>query len=435
MTYTTTRTKWIVSLLAGAALAGLALFWLVRDPVPAPRPQANPIPSTSVRVARAERGTVQSWIFGEGTARSVRREYLIFPNAGRVAYVKKGLREGDRVRAGEVLAYQDPRQYDADVTATNAAIEEARSQQDVARAQLAQSKTEAALAAKKLERFERLLALNSAAPQEVDQARTELARATAAVDQAQSRIAGASTQISATQAKRDQARVRKQDTTLVSPIDGVVAYLNINEGDYFMPSILRTDSEQNALQTVPIVVISPDRYEVTVEVPSFQRGLVERGQATLIAPGGESGARAGDRHPPVGDAAKGEVHSVTPAVTPGERALKVKIRTTGGTEKLRDGMFVGTWIAAGARKDVVVVPVDVFVYRDNRPYVFVIDPTTSTVAERAVQTGVRGLATQEIVSGVNAGDVLVTEGRHQLADGARVRVLDGVRGGIDAVRE
>ncbi|MFH1243718.1 MAG: hypothetical protein V1689_15365, partial [Pseudomonadota bacterium] len=40
-----------------------------------------------VRCVRAERGPIQAFVFGEGTARAVRRDFLTFEDQGKVTYV------------------------------------------------------------------------------------------------------------------------------------------------------------------------------------------------------------------------------------------------------------------------------------------------------------------------------------------------------------
>jgi multidrug efflux pump subunit AcrA (membrane-fusion protein) len=196
--------------------------------------------------------------------------------------------------------------------------------------------------------------------------------------------------------------------------------------------VVRTDSEAAALQTVPMVIIDPSRYEVTINIPAYERGRIEVGQPALIEPDNK-GLEAADL--PILDApspefitdqfpVRGEVFSINPAVNPGGRSIQIKIRTTAGAERLQDGMFVTAWIAAEQRDDVVVAPLNAFVYRDNRPFVYVVDPQTGAVAARAVKLGLGGFTQQEILTGVEVGEQLVTDGRFQLSDGVRVEVLE-----------
>ena len=64
------------------------------------RRAAQQEPATSVRAVRVVREGVQPWIYGQGTARAVRREFLTFPSAGRIAYVDPTLKVGDTVTKG-----------------------------------------------------------------------------------------------------------------------------------------------------------------------------------------------------------------------------------------------------------------------------------------------------------------------------------------------
>ena len=72
-----------------------------------------------VHCIRTVTGPIQALVFGEGTARAVRREFLTFENQGKATYVKlmedgQTIREGARVRGlkkgdklGELLASLD----------------------------------------------------------------------------------------------------------------------------------------------------------------------------------------------------------------------------------------------------------------------------------------------------------------------------------------
>jgi RND family efflux transporter MFP subunit len=237
------------------------------------------------------------------------------------------------------------------------------------------------------------------------------------VARAKSQLKAANAQIEAADARERQMRVTLEETELRSPIDGVVAYLNVKPGYYFTPSLVRTDSESSALQTVPMVVIDTSVFEVTVPVPSYERGRVKPGQKALIALSGQGSLES------TTDAIRGVVFSVNPAVSPGGRSVQVKIRTTKGTERLEDGVFVTVWIATEERTDVIKAPAAALLYRDNQPFVFVVAPETQTVDLREVSLGLQGLVSHEVTAGVQAGDLLVTDGRFQLTNSAPVEVL------------
>jgi len=407
-------------------------------------------PSVTVRAVEAKLGSVQSWVFAEGTARAVLREYLTFENPGRVTYVKPGpdggeLREGHRVEKNHVLARQDQRQANAKVISAEAAVNEAKTQITVARAQLRQARTDHQLAKTTFSRYERLLEQHSASRQEYDEAQAQMDKSQAAVDRAESQVLAAQAQLNTTEAKLTESKVDLEETELIAPIDGVIAYKNIQTGRYFTPTQIRTDDETAALQSVPMVIIDPARFEITVNVPSYERRRIEPGQTALIAAGEQNildMARDGQdekattrrsdfKQEENSDVAqlpyspvRGAVFAVNPAISPGGRAIQVKVRADDPANRLEDGMFVTVWIAAQQRTNVVVAPVGAFTYRNNQPYVFVVNRQSDSVVLRRVTLGLQGFGVQQITSGVEAGELLVTDGRFQLSNGAHVRLLD-----------
>ncbi|BDS05658.1 RND efflux membrane fusion protein [Oceaniferula spumae] len=374
----------------------------------------------TVEVVPASRGNVQTWTFGEGTARATRREYLNFENAGRITYIKPDLREGSEVKEGEVLVRQDQRRPSAEVDSSKASVAEAKTRSQVAAAELNQAETEQKLAKTTFQRFKTLLEKKSASRQEYDEAKAKADNAASSVARAKSQVEAAASQVFAAEAKLKQAEVGLETTELRAPISGVIARLNVVEGFYMMPNLVRTDSEESFLQTVPILIIDRESLEITVDIPPALRGTVAPKQLVFIQPGGGGGGDGPDKAPDQFPA-RGEVYSVTPSVSPGKRTIQVKIRTTAGAEKLQDGTFCTVWIATDKSENVVIAPIDAFVYRDNKPHVFVVEGDQAKM--RAVELGLRGLDGQEITSGVKQGELLVTTGRYQLSDGAPVKTL------------
>lgn len=431
------------SVIVAVVVVALAL-WQRQDSSPRPVTGERKKPAVTVGTAEAKLGLIQAWIFAVGTVRSSRREYLTFENPGRVAFISAGpngdeLREGDPVKAGSLLAHQDQRQYLAEIRTAESSLHEAHTQLAVARAELEQARTDKTLAQTTFKRFKVLVKQKSASQQEYDEAKAQASKAQASVARAESQIMAAQARVEAAEARLAKTRVDLEETELRSPINGVVAYLNIEKGYYFMPSLVRTDDETAALQTIPIVVIDPDMFEVSVSVPAYERQRIKPGQRVLISTSEQNikavvaeekeaiGKMEDNEFERIanlpGSPVAGEVFSVNPGISPGGRAIQVKIRTENGTEQLQDGMFVIVWIATEKRENVVVAPMGVFTYQNNKPFVFVVDQKTSTAALQPVTLGLQGFDAQQILSGVKSGDLLVTDGRFKLSHKANIRLL------------
>ena len=434
-------------LLIAGGLTGVVVYAVARqyttvDELVADDEADSARPPQPVRVIPAQRRQIRAWVFAEGTARSVQREYLTFERAGRVVHVRPGadggdLRAGETVKAGEVLARLDDRNYQSEIETARASLEEAKTQAEAAAADIDQAGTQYDLAVAKLKRSEDLIRKSATSQADYEEAQANVKNAEAVRVAAKANARAIDTGITAAAARLRQAELTLEEIRLVSPIDGVVAYLNIDEGYYFTQTNIRTTSEADALMTIPMVVIDPTRFEITVDVPAFEARRIHVGQPVELLPGGSTGAalapleselppsQAGTPSPDW--QARGTVFSVNPAVNPGGRSVQVKIRTDqGAASQLVDGMFVTCWIEAEKKDDAVTAPFDVFLYEENRPYVFVLDKEHGVARRRDVELGIQGMSLREILSGAADGELLISDGRYRLVDEAPVRVVSEI---------
>lgn len=363
-----------------------------------PNSAANDSPPVSVHVESVERRTVQGWVYGQGTARSRQREFLTFTQQGIVSHVDEKLRVGVPVKAGQLIAHQAPERVRADLQA--------------AKASLAEAEANLTLANVTKRRYERLLEQRSASQQELDEATVQVQQATAARDSARAELA--------------QAQVSVDESRLVSPMDGVLARLNIEKGRYFMPNTLQTDTEQNALRTVPALVIDPHRFEVRVDIPSYDYRQIRNEARVLIGESASVSTQVIDPQTREG-IVEGQVYAISPSLDPETRTFEVIIHTQGEDTGLHDGQFVAVWIADQAVEDALVVPLDALRFRNDQAYVFVVDEQATKVSERRVELGRQSGDYRAVTAGVKGGELVVTDGRAALHDGQAVRVLQ--RGG------
>jgi HlyD family secretion protein len=470
------KNYWWVLLVVGlvAAVGGITFVRLQEDE-PTTVTETTPL---SVQTVVAEREPIRSWVSSEGNVRAVEYQHLTFETAGDVTYLAnrdgRRLREGDRVRKGELLARIDDRELVADVEQAQAAVAEAQQQRAAAAAEVARAQSQVAqartqvqeaqaqlqtaqsarnLASTNVERYRALVNQGAISQLEFDQrqntladAQSQVQAAQAAVAAAQQQVVSAQTQVTAArqqlqarqsaittaQARLSQAQVELEGASIYAPFDGVVAYLNYTVGDYFTPQAVTTQlggDYQGILERIPMVVIDPAQYEVMVDLAGPTGEQVEAGQEALVASEPTVGLASPltmDGQTLIANArARGEVFSVNPAVSPGGRAIEARIRlnpTT--TADLRHGEQVLTWIAVDENPDAVVVPLDAVVRRDQVPYVFVVDPEAGVVEQRQVELGITGITQQSILSGVEAGEQVVIGGQNRLVDGAPVQTVN-----------
>ena len=273
-----------------------------------------------------------------------------------------------------------------------------------------------------------------AAFRDIDAAESQVDAARSQISASQVRAIAAESQIDATAAGVDSAiaqvsksEVLLEDSQIFAPFDGIVAYLNIRQGDYWSPQRINVQTYQDVVESVPIVLIDPSEFEVIIELPSFEGGQVRVGQRAYIVLDDKLGAAASGQVESDDliqlSSAQGRVFAVSPSVTPGGRAVKVSIRVNQGTARLREGARVSCWIAVEEKLNATVAPQQAFVFRDRQPHVFVV-ADDNTVRQRPVELGIEGLSVLEIVEGVRPGDTLVTDGKNLLVEGAAVEIVE-----------
>ncbi|MDJ0619826.1 MAG: efflux RND transporter periplasmic adaptor subunit [Calothrix sp. MO_192.B10] len=428
-----------------------------------------------VKTARVKSQLIQNFVFGNGRVVATKGKHLTLETSGTITYIKKingrELREGDFVKAGELLAKVDDRRLRADLAQAQAKTAEAETQKITAQANVSQAeavveqakadviRTQADLRAAKdayklaqseykrrselfesgaisasdtdvyKNKAEDASAKVQAAKAQVTAAQSQVKSAEGQLKSAQSQLDSTRATIASAQAGRTRSLVTLEDSTITAPFDGIVAHMNIREGDYWTPQRVQASGDyQNVVDSVPIILIKPGVYDVWIKLPAFDGVSVKTNQPAYVVSDQEMSTAATNG---ISEAqlfnlakAKGRVFSVSPSITPGERAVEVRVRLNTGVKTLRDGERVSVWIAVEQNPSALAVPPHAIVYRDQKPFVFVVNEQENKVKLRQVTEGIRGMSLIEITSGVKAGELVVTEGGNRLVDGTPVEVVD-----------
>lgn len=424
---------------AGPALAlALALAACGQSQAGDPRKKAGEPQPFGVTIARAEARAVQRSVETVGSLLAWEEVPVKSELAGTVARVLADL--GDRVGRGTVLVEFDKRearlaaeQAEADllaahesraragaaVDASRANLTRVREQVAALEAQVARARAQLEWAGLELERSRRLHAKELIAARDVDNARiqhqvaaAQLRMAETALNQHpdQVRIARAQlesdvaarkaavAQVQQREAARALALKRLEDTTVRAPLDGHVARRHVAPGEYVR--------ENAALLT--LVVGDPLKYAGTI--PERLAPEVRVGQALQLTV---------DAYP--GQAFRGTVTRLAPAVDVGTRTLSLEARVPNGEGRLRPGFFAKGTVLTRREERVVFVPAEAVTYFVGLTKIFVI--ADGRASERLVRTGARQGNWVEILDGVAAGDAVAVTNLSQLFNGAPVAVV------------
>jgi membrane fusion protein, multidrug efflux system len=282
-----------------------------------------------------------------------------------------GFDSGKPVREGEVLALLDTRQEQAQLAA-------AESQRDLARLN-----------------FDRMQGLLN----ERVISRAEFDRATAEDRQAIARVA--------------EIRAAIDRKTIRAPFSGVLGIRQVNLGQHL--------SGGEALVTLQ----SLNPIYVNFGVPQQSAGQIHVGRSVRITADDLAGIEL-----------SGRVTAIDPSVDEATRNVQVQATLANPGGRLRPGMFVRTEVVMAASSAVVSVPASAISYAPYGDSVFVVadlknesGQTYRGVRQQFVKLGAARGDQIAVVSGVKAGDEVVTSGVFKLRNGAAVVVNNTVRPG------
>lgn len=202
-------------------------------------------------------------------------------------------------------------------------------------------------------------------------------------------------------AQRRQYANMMENTVLVSPISGVVTARNYDPGDM-----------TSSLPILTIEQLRPVKVMVNVSESEY--------------PKVHNGMKVGIRLDVYGDEEfTGTVHLIHPTIDPATRTFTVEITIDNADERVRPGMFARVIMNFGVSSH-VVVPDRAVVKQSGsgNKYVYVFNPSDSTVSYNRVELGQRLDNTYEVLSGVDNDAYVVITGQTRLADGVKVDVIE-----------
>ena len=192
-----------------------------------------------------------------------------------------------------------------------------------------------------------------------------------------------------------------ENTTLISPISGVVTARNYDKGDMY----------SGAQPVLVIAQIKPVKIMINVSEPFFAK--VKKGMqvfVTLDAYGDE--------------VFKGKISRIYPIINQSTHTFQVEVTLPNSNERVRPGMFARVTLPYGKVKNVVIPDqaVQKLLGSGDR-YVYIYNPADSTVRYSKVELGRRMDTEFEVLSGVKNGEVVVTKGHMGITNGSKVEVI------------
>lgn len=333
-----------------------------------------PAPAIPVRVAEAVLTNAPVEIETFGTVKSPASVVVKSQVSGILTNIH--FREGQMVAPGDLLFTIDARPFEAAVARAEAA--------------LARNRVQLENAEKEAEREKELLSKGLTAQDVYDTARTT-ADALAA-------------EAKANQAACDDARLQLEYCYIRSPIQGRAGAYLADAGNLV---------KANDVNLVTLNQIRPIQCVFSIPQQQLER-VKERftqGELKILA-----------RIPEEPDRPEsGALTFLDNSVDTATGTLKLKGIFANDSERLWPGQFVRIILLLADQPDALVVPSEAVQTGQKGPYVFVVKPD-STVEERRVQVDRQVRGSSIIVSGLEPGERVVTDGLQRLVGGVKVDI-------------
>lgn len=267
-----------------------------------------------------------------------------------------------------------------------------------------------------------LVKLDAAIPQaEVSQAKANLTLAKSkfdrAVDLAQrSFISGqakdeAENNFKVAEAALQLALAKLAKTDIRAPFSGIIGLRSVSVGDYVKEGADLVNIE--AIDPLKVDFRVPERYLRQVQVGQSL-------QVTLDALPDKS--------------YDGKVVAVNPLIDTAGRSVVIRAQVRNQDTALRPGMFARVRLITRDQSDAMVLPEQALVPQGTEQYVFKV--VSGKVIRVKIETGQRRDGKVEVLTGLAAGDMVVTAGQLKIRDGVAVRVAgDGDAKGVPAAAQ
>ena len=243
------------------------------------------------------------------------------------------------------------------------------------KAQLRQVATKEGLAAENERRAKLLLAKEAISQEEFDVARADHASA---------------------QAQTQLIRAQISKTAVKAPFSGKIGLRSISPGTYVTPAILVAK------------LVNTGKLKITFSIPEKYATQVKSGSNIDFNVSGSTKIYTG------------KIYAIEPEIEVATRTLQIRAIADNSDGKLLPGTFADVKLPLDIIKDAIIVPTEAIVPIQDGKKVFIAN--MGKAKEVKVEATTRTDASLLILSGLKAGDTLVTSGVMSLKDGAPIKI-------------
>ncbi|MBK4738467.1 efflux RND transporter periplasmic adaptor subunit [Noviherbaspirillum pedocola] len=300
---------------------------------------------------------------------------------------KRVYREGERVRAGQVLFVMDKKPFEASLQSAKGVLEQQRARLVVAEQNLA--------------RVRPLAADNAVSKKDLDDAIGAERSARAALLAAEGEVR--------------TAQLNLSYTTILSPVDGLSGYARKEEGSYVTPgeSGFLTYVSQVDPMWINFSVSENELLKWRADIDAGRLRFPKNGEfdvQVVLADGSVFPNR-------------GHINFISPTFSKETGTFLVRTEVANPSAQLRPGQFVRARVNGALRPDAILVPQRAVLQGNKSNYVWVIDKE-GKAHERSVEVGEWQGDDWFILRGIDPGERIVVDGAVRVAADRPVKIVE-----------
>ena len=312
---------------------------------------------------------------------------------------------GDRVQQGQLLATLEIPELQADLVKAKSDVQTASAERAVFRGDLQRAQAGAQIAQLS---YSRIQEVSKKEPglvplQEVDVAHSHNLEADAQVSAALQRVQAAESRYQSAVAGLAHETALVEYTRIVAPFRGVVTQRYASEGSMIQAGI------SSQTQAMPVVKVSQnDLLRLMLPVPEENVSSIHNGQhVTVLVPA-------------LNRTFDGTVTRFADRVQMSTRTMTAEVDVKNPQLTLIPGMYAQVTLGTAEAKNTNAVPPGAVDGAGDNQKLFVVDDG-GIVRMRKIVTGIQSPQYIQILSGANAGDVVITGNHSGLHDGQKVQ--------------
>jgi RND family efflux transporter MFP subunit len=311
---------------------------------------------------------------------------------------------GSHVKQGQVMAVLEIPELEAQLQQDRAEIRNAEDQ--VNRAQNELKRYEAQYNALHLQ-YSRLNSVFQNQPgivaqQEVDDAQGKDLAAASQADAGESALEAAQSQLVVAKAKLAHDQTLFDYSRITAPFTGVVTERYANLGTLIQAGT------NSSTQAMPLVKLSQDDlFRLVIPIPESYVRYIRVGEPVSV------------RVPSLNRTFPGKVARFSEDVRQDTRTMHTEVDVLNPQRVLVPGLYAEADVGLEHRDDIPVVPLQSINHEGDKTTVFLVN-SSGEVEDRPVMLGIQTSVDAEVVSGLNAGEMVVVSDRSGLKPGQKV---------------